>query len=61
MSIIEELKSEIKDYENKPEQFKLQYDQFKEFKEKIDNSGYVYGDKFEISLMTRMGFTAKVN
>jgi hypothetical protein len=59
MSITEELIAEIKKYPEQSEQFKAQHEQFKQLKEKIDNSGYVYGDKFEIPLMIRMGIAAK--
>jgi len=56
MLIVEELKTELSKFENKSDDFKNQYDDFKKFKEEIDNSGYIYGDNYEIPLLQRYGF-----
>jgi hypothetical protein len=35
--------------------FQKQFNDFKELKEKLKNAGYIYGDRFDIPLMVRMG------
>ncbi len=59
MAIADELMTEMKKYSTYSSDFKAQHEDFKKLKKELLNAGYIYGDKFEVPLMIRMG--CKIN
>ncbi|HAH09978.1 MAG TPA: hypothetical protein DCL54_13060 [Alphaproteobacteria bacterium] len=57
MSLVEQVKSEtLKEaLAVKPAEFQEQLKKFRALKDRLDGAGLVYGDKFEIPLMARIG------
>jgi len=57
--IVDSVTSELSKRSNLPAEFNDQIARFREFKRRLDDAGIVYGDKYEIPLMSRIQSNSK--